>query len=391
MNFPNKIFTSLLYRLVAVGTLILIFHKMFVGLNWLPVVGLSLILSLYIILILAKKNWWSAIKYIIVFSVIIVTSVSLNYVYGIQTSKFLWLSVIILGTLDCKYNWVSIILAAVTITVILFMSYALYFPFQTMFALIGIFLGIRSIRIRKEAYKTSQLHLQQLNEAHKELEEAHTELLEASVHSMRYAALEERARLAREIHDGIGHQLTSLIVQLQALELMLTSEPDKAAELVSQLLQISRRAMAEVRIAVREWSDDEMGLGLIALKGLVSQTQARSSIHFSFFQDSEISEWPVETGIVLYRVLQESLTNILRHSNAQSVKIHINEANNKIVLSISDDGQYVGDIPITPGFGMKGIMERCQSLGGTCIITPEKPHGLRIEATLPNELASSKV
>jgi signal transduction histidine kinase len=86
---------------------------------------------------------------------------------------------------------------------------------------------------------------------------------------MRYAALEERTRLAREIHDGIGHQLTSLIVQLQALEIMLPNNPEDASRAVTQMLGISRRAMAEVRLAVREWSSDEMGLGLVALKGLV--------------------------------------------------------------------------------------------------------------------------
>jgi signal transduction histidine kinase len=207
---------------------------------------------------------------------------------------------------------------------------------------------------------------------------------------MRYAALEERTRLAREIHDGIGHQLTSLIIQLQALEIMLPDNPKEASELVSQLLPIARRAMAEVRLAVREWSDDEMGLGLIALKGLVSQTQARSELHISFIQDSEITEWPVDTSIVLYRILQESLTNILRHSCAKSVTVYIREKEDKIVLVVSDDGQYTGEIPLIPGFGLKGLMERCQKHGGSCSISPEKPHGLRIEAILPIEYEANE-
>jgi signal transduction histidine kinase len=136
-------------------------------------------------------------------------------------------------------------------------------------------------------------------------------------------------------------------------------------------------------MAVREWSDDEMGLGLVALMGLVSQTQARSSIQFHFVQDSEISEWPIETSVVLYRVLQESLTNIQRHSHATCVWVGIKVVNEQIVLSVRDNGSYTGDIPLTPGFGLKGIMERCRLHGGTCKITPEKPHGLRIEATVP--------
>ena len=141
--------------------------------------------------------------------------------------------------------------------------------------------------------------------------------------------------------------------------------------------------MAEVRVAVKEWSDDEMGLGLIALKGLISQTQARSAIQFSFIQESEITEWPIEISIVLYRILQESLTNILRHSNAISVEVRIKETKDQVVLIVSDNGQYTENKPLTPGFGIKGIMERCKLQGGTCNIIPERPHGLRMEIILP--------
>ncbi|WP_249856877.1 sensor histidine kinase [Bacillus safensis] len=233
-----------------------------------------------------------------------------------------------------------------------------------------------------------ELHLQEINKAHQELKEAHAELQEATMNSMKYAALEERIRLAREIHDGLGHQLTSLIIQLQALEIMLPDEPKKASEVTAQLLQIARQAMAEVRFSVKEWSSDEMGLGIIALKGLVSQIQGRSPIKFNFVQESKISEWPNETSIVLYRTLQESLTNILRHSNATSVTIHLQEVNDEIILKVSDNGDYVNDVPLKVGFGLNGMIERCQQQGGTCTFTSVKPHGLCIEITLPIEKRS---
>jgi signal transduction histidine kinase len=112
-----------------------------------------------------------------------------------------------------------------TIAAILLLSYTYSFPLGKLLALVGFFAGIRSRSIRQDAHRISQLHLQELNETHRELQEVHAELQEATVHSMRYAALEERTRLAREIHDGLGHQLTSLIVQLQALEIMLPDDP----------------------------------------------------------------------------------------------------------------------------------------------------------------------
>jgi signal transduction histidine kinase len=349
------------------------------------------ILFLEIVFIWSKKTKWNSMTYIFVSIFIIAVGMSLQYCYGIEASTILWPLIWGFGAMPGSYNNLSVILAFLTTVVILAMSYTFPFPFGTLFNLVGVYLGIRSIRIRQDAYRTSQRHLYELNEAHRELQEAHAELQEASVYSMRYAALEERTRLAREIHDGIGHQLTSLIVQLQALEIMLPGDPEKASELVSQLLQISRQTMAEIRLAVREWSDDEMGLGLIALKGLISQTQARSTIQFSFIQESEITEWPIEISIVLYRVLQESLTNILRHSNAVSVEVRIKETNDKLALTISDNGQYTGDTPLTPGFGIKGIIERCKLQGGTCNIIPERPNGLRIEVILPIEPVSNEI
>ncbi|MCX2808792.1 histidine kinase [Bacillus sp. ChL18] len=228
---------------------------------------------LYFVLLWARETWWSGIKYAVISLLIIAIELILNDVYGITDATLLCPLVWILATVYDKYKYLSSILPLLTIVVL-----------------------IR--KIWKNAYRMKELHLQEINKAHQELKEAHAELQEAAMHSMKYAALEERIRLAREIHDGLGHQLTSLIVQLQALEIMLPDEPKRASEVTTQLLQIARQAMAEVRISVREWSSDEMGLGIIALKGLVSQIQGRSSIQFNFVQESKISEWPNETSIV---------------------------------------------------------------------------------------------
>jgi signal transduction histidine kinase len=371
-----------LIRIIGPIVLLLIYYREYVNQGWVAIAGCLVVLLLYIILLWTPENWWNGIKYGSISSLIIVAALTLHFIYGVSDSSLLWPLVWVLAMLYREYGYISIIFASITIAAILFM---VPFSLESLLALVGLFLGMRSRKIRQDAYQMSQMHLKELNEAHMELQEAHAELQEATVHSVRYAALEERTRLAREIHDGIGHQLTSLIVQLQALEIMLPGDPKGASESITQLLHISRQAMAEVRMAVREWSNDEMGLGLIALKGLVSQTQGRSSIQFHFVHNSDITEWPIETSIVLYRVLQESLTNVLRHSNATSVSVHIKEMDDQIILTVADDGSYTEDLPLTPGFGLKGMMERCHLHGGTCMLTPEKPHGLRIEVTLPIE------
>jgi len=340
---------------------------------------------LYFVLLWTPKRWWNTSKYIWVATLIITGTMILHYIFGIFDASLLWPLVFILAIAPGEYNRVSIILALLTLSAILIQTYTSPHSFVDILAFLGLFAGVRSRRIRKEAYRLSKLHLAELNEAHRKLQDALAELEAATVHSMRYAALEERTRLARDIHDGLGHELTSLIVQLQKLEIMLPENNEQASETVSQLLHISRQAMAEVRRAVREWSDDEMGLDLVALKGLVSQTQGRSSIQFSFVQDSDVSEWHTDTSVTLYRVLQESLTNVLRHSNAASVAVRIKEVDDLIMLTVADDGEFTESMSLTPGFGLKGIVERCRLLGGSCTFTQEKSHGLRIEVKVPIE------
>lgn len=383
MEFRDKINTFHIHRIIASIVLIVVFYSKVNSSKWVVIAGTILILLAEVVLLLAKETWWSNTKYILVWVIAVSVAICLQYGFDTKASELLWALVWILGMMEVKYRRLSMILASITIVVILIMSYNSQFSFLTLLALIGIYMGVNSSKIRKEAYRTSKLHLKELNDAHNELQRVHRELEETSMYSMRYAALEERTRLAREIHDGIGHQLTSLIIQLQALEIMISKDNEEACKLVSQLIQISKGAMAEIRFAVKEWSDDEMGLGIVALKGIVSQTQARSSIQFKFYEDSEISEWSMEISIALYRILQESLTNILRHSKAESAEIHIEEINNQVVLSVSDNGEYKGDVSLDLGFGMKGIIVRCRLLGGFCTITHLEPHGLYIRVNLP--------
>ncbi|MDQ1237072.1 signal transduction histidine kinase [Paenibacillus sp. SORGH_AS306] len=342
--------------------------------------GTLLILFLYIMIIWVPKIWRSRTIYIILSIIIISTALYLHYQYGSVNSSLLWPLLFLSIFINRDYRYVTIIVSLVTITVIA-LVYA--FSFGSLLAIIGIFLVVRSSQIRQNAHALTKLHLDQLDQAHRELQEAHLELQEASAHSVRYAALEERTRLAREIHDGLGHQLTSLIIQLQALEIMQSTEPEHMPERIKQLISIARQALTEVRIAVKEWSNDEMGLGLVALKGLITQTGQRSALKLTFVEDSPITEWSIQTSIVLYRVLQESLTNVLRHAQADTASVHIQEKDHKVYLRISDNGVYTDTDSLKIGYGLKNMKERCEQQGGTCQFEPVLPHGLSIQAVIP--------
>lgn len=382
MNIYESIMSSK-FRVLGAIILILAFRKELLVEGIIARIFILMILIFEVFFLFAKDSWWTSFKYILVWAIILTAFCCLYYGFHINVIEMLAPLVWLMGLMESKYSKLSISLAVITTLFVIVMSVALDLSVQIIFSLMGIYLGVRSIRIRQDAYRTSQLHLKELNLSLLELQEAHEKLQEASIYSMRYAALEERTRIAREIHDGIGHQLTTLIVQLQALEFMMQKEPEKAKTSIRQILEVARKAMAEVRLAVKEWSDDEMGLGLVSLRGLVTQIQDQTRIKFNVYQDSEVSEWSLEISVVLYRILQEALTNILRHSNATIVNVKIKESDGMVCLTVKDNGEVSDKMQFKPGFGMIGMMERAKGLGGICIINPISKQGLCIEVKIP--------
>ena len=347
---------------------------------------LALILFTYLVMIWVSQSWWSRTKYAMSAFLVCGLIGILRLLYGIDIyGSILLIPLVLLLAREQqpRYRRFTTLLAAMTIAVLFAISYPASYVFQVLWEAIILCVCIGAINALKEANRQSALHLQDLNEAHRALQHMHEALQEASIHSMRAAALAERTRLAHDMHDGLGHQLTSLIVQLQALEIMLPGDPVQAARAVPGLLGAARQAMAEVRLAVRTWSEDESGLGLAALQGLVSQGAAPAHLALEFQHDDDLSDWSVETSVALYRILQEALTNIMRHAEATAARIQIQEHDQQVILTVSDNGCYTEKALLTTGFGIKGIMERSQSLGGSCTFAQNRPHGLRITVTLP--------
>lgn len=351
-----------------------------------------LLLSAFLVVVLLctflkviPHAWWSTTKLLGIAFLTIALMIFMHYGLGASGNVVMLLFPLIYvsATAPRELQRFALFVALCAILSTVIIAYDQNFLF-TVLGLVGMFFGVRNSAARKEAYRQNQLHLQEMNAAHRQLQKAHDELQEATIDSMRYAALAERVRIAREIHDGLGHRLTSLIIQLQTLEIMLPGDPQGADRALPAILDNSRNALSEVRMAVREWAEDETGLGLVALRGLVTQTAATSHLQIEFQHEGANTDWPVEISLTLYRVLQESLTNIMRHADATRVNVQVNDQEHHVTITVADDGCYnEQSTPLTLGFGMRGIIERCKSLGGTCTFTQDPPHGLRVSATLP--------
>ncbi len=202
---------------------------------------------------------------------------------------------------------------------------------------------------------------------------------------------EERRHLARELHDQLGQELTALILGLKALEVNLGTS-DGLAERVAQLQAMAVRIGQEVRslaVQLRPSVLDDLGLSL-ALSNYIEQWSARANVavdlHTSHL-DGERLPLAVETTI--YRLVQEALTNVLKHAQASEVSVIIERYSDEVRLIVEDDG--VGfsapavrsDLATTPQLGLLGMQERVVLLNGTLTIETAPGSGTSIFAHIP--------
>lgn len=187
---------------------------------------------------------------------------------------------------------------------------------------------------------------------------------------------DERRRIARELHDEAGQALTAVKIELD-----LDGHRD-AGEKVG-------RALAQVRDLsnlLRPSALDDLGLSA-ALRALAEDVSERSRIRVDLDIQTGGRTFPPEVEVVLYRVVQEALTNIVRHAKATWVRAQVASRGREVFLTVEDDGQ--GLAPgVEPKLGMLGMQERVTAAGGTLTIAAAADHGVRLTARIPVEAAS---
>ncbi len=243
-----------------------------------------------------------------------------------------------------------------------------------------------------------QLQLQAQNQ---QLQETQTNLLQAleQERSLKQrieemAAIEERNRIAREIHDSLGHSLMALNVQLQAAASLLHSDPLQAQSFLTQAQRLGSTAMQEVRDSVRtlrtaEYTEQPIAETIAALVEEFRQvTGITPTVHTCLTKPVSSSE-----SKTLYRIVQEALTNISKYAQATQVQIHlvtIDDLNSSeerlrqsIYLTVTDNGQGFNLQQQTTGFGLKGMQERVTALNGELHLTTSPGAGCRIQVQFP--------
>jgi signal transduction histidine kinase len=195
---------------------------------------------------------------------------------------------------------------------------------------------------------------------------------------------EERRRLRRDLHDGLGAQLAGLNVQAGALRRLIPRDPDAADELVVELREELRGAIADIRRLVydlRPPALDDLGL-LEALRRLAERhSSVGEQLRVSVEAPEDLPSLPAAVEVAVYRIVQEALTNLARHAQAHSCVVQL-AVNEDVALEIVDDG--VG-IPAErgAGVGLSSMHERASELGGSCVVHSVPKGGTQVLVRLP--------
>jgi two-component system NarL family sensor kinase len=206
----------------------------------------------------------------------------------------------------------------------------------------------------------------------------------------RALAAEERNRLAREIHDTIAQSLAGLTMQLEAADARAAVQPDtRMREAVARSLALARGTLEEARRSVLELRAGPLEGSTLrqALEALGRELgSGGKNLEIAITADADTAELPSAVAAGLYRIAQEALANVARHSGATRVSVVLQQPPGAVRLRIEDDGAGFDVATVPPGrFGVVGMRERARLLGGTLTVERRGGAGTVIEALIPVE------
>jgi signal transduction histidine kinase len=240
--------------------------------------------------------------------------------------------------------------------------------------LVGHFVGVRRAYIR------------QLEERTAELERARAELA-------RRAVVEERLRLARELHDVVAHAMSVIAVQSGVGAHVADTQPEEAAKALAAIEATSRAALEELRrlLGVLRQEDEPQGdlapvPGLADLEGLLAEV-AKTGLAVKLQVHGTRPSLPAGVDLSAYRIVQEALTNVVKHAGPARAQVTVGYHDQNVTVEVTDDGRgamtSASDGRVGSGHGLIGMRERVAAFGGNLEVGPGLDGGFRVAARLP--------
>jgi len=221
---------------------------------------------------------------------------------------------------------------------------------------------------------------------YRELEERAERLEREREDNIRRAAAEEQGRIARELHDVIAHSVSVMVVQAAAAIDIFERQPERAKEALRSIEESGRSALTELRRLLGVVRSDERGRlepqpGLAALEELLDQVRS-TGLEVELRLDGELSELPSGVDLSAYRIVQEALTNTLKHARATRVLVHLERRERELTIEVTDDGAGSGEESAN-GHGLIGMRERAALLGGELEVGAQGGGGFAVRVRLP--------
>jgi signal transduction histidine kinase len=258
-------------------------------------------------------------------------------------------------------------------------SFSLTDPLVWLFlfmAMVSVILGFWITNIINQSSQRRQL-IEQLEEAQAELAAA----------ERREGILEERQRLAREIHDTLAQGFTSIVMHLEAAEGAL-SEPEITQKHIDRARSTARSSLEQARRVVRDLRPDSLE------KHSLPEAIERAALHWS--EETGIPVAVSATGdplplhpnieVTLLRAAQEALHNIRKHAQATAAQLTLSYMGDVVILDVQDDGvglDGVGPPPLSGGYGLQAMRERVEACGGTLTLESDPGEGTTVTVTIP--------
>lgn len=223
--------------------------------------------------------------------------------------------------------------------------------------------------------------IEKVNQLYHELQTANEQLKEYADMSERMAQTRERNRLAREIHDTLGHTLTGIATGIDACVAIMDVSPEQTKKQLELLSKVSREGIKDIRRSVNELRPDALEhLSLeVAIRKMVTEMSQVSDVKIHFDTYEKCLKFDEDEENAVYRVIQESITNAVRHGHAGEIWITLERIDGEVLLVIRDNG--IGCEEIKSGFGTRHIKERIEMLKGT--VTFDGHHGFTVTARIP--------
>ncbi|WP_062431022.1 sensor histidine kinase [Herbidospora daliensis] len=224
--------------------------------------------------------------------------------------------------------------------------------------------------------------LQREQRARAELAVAHERLRDYAAQAERLATVQERNRVARDIHDGLGHSLTVVQMQVKAARAVLPIDVAKADEVLAKAQDQAEAALAEVRRSVRTLREPREVPPLPDALEVLAELTSASGVATSVAISGERRPLSDETREALFRAAQEGLTNVRKHAGATQAELVLDYVDAAVRLAVRDDGGGSASAA-TSGFGLVGLRERAEQLGGRLSVESAPGAGYTLSMEVP--------